>query len=114
MMLGAGWISYEHYTENMWDNSFKRHDYGVLLNPTHYEVDYAPAYDLSKIEIPTIAISAFSDFGLPSYEWLLDESKSGFKSSNIIHKEVIYGDHLSFIWGQNMTFMQTVIRVLKQ
>ena len=73
-------------------------------------------YDLSKIDVKTIILSGDLDTSATPADvaWLLDESQSGFKSSNVVFSSHYYLNHYGFVYSSVMTYFDVVPMLIKK
>lgn len=98
------------------------YDYGPTENQQRYGegVTEAPIVDLSKVQnagVPIVLLAATEDrLGtLEDVRWAREQiMDNGFGSDILIHYEEIKAGHISFFVGKDMSYMDTVLKYIKE
>jgi len=98
---------------NYWSNKMEKYDYGSIGNVWHYGSIWPPTYDISKIPGP---IALF--FG--TQDRLADPKDGEWLRKTLNPKSIVYQNttipagHLTFLWGKDMSYFNTVISLSRQ
>ena len=96
---GSGWRNLDHFSQIINSKQFQRYDYGKDINLEKYGTETPPLYNLSQCGVK---IGVFHGDLDPAsnpidIDWLLDESQSGFRSSELlVFKKEYHFLHESF------------------
>jgi hypothetical protein len=106
MPAGAGYKTYVHYGQlaAQEKEAFKRFDYeSKSENQKHYGQDYAPDYDLSKVDVPMAMLSGSIDVlaDPADVKWTHEQLKH-----TIVFFHEYYMDHQSFAIAKNMAWFE--------
>lgn len=112
---GTSIMDMEHWQQNLnWSpQGFKKFDYGQTTNMQVYGQPTPPDYDLTRVPGP-IAFFFGTEDRLSTPEdgdWLLSQIP---KSSQAYVKRDLAAGHLTFLWGLDMSFFNTVIALANQ
>mmetsp|Transcript_18858 Transcript_18858/g.18840 ORF Transcript_18858/g.18840 Transcript_18858/m.18840 type:complete len:391 (-) Transcript_18858:27-1199(-) len=94
-------------------SKMEKYDYGSVGNLYHYGSIFPPTYDISKIPGP---IALF--FGI--YDRLADPKDGDWLRKNLNSKSIVYLNttmpfgHLTYLWGKDLSYLNTVISLAKQ
>ena len=109
----ASWKQLMHYAQFISNGNFAEYDYGKpTKNNKKYGQTQAPEIDVSKISHVPVAmfVGKQDDLATPAdTQWARDQIKT-----TIYYEELDNFDHGSFMLGKDMSFMDTVLKLVKQ
>jgi len=101
---GTSTMNIAHWCQGVKVDKFQMYDYGCGLfscdNIKHYGQKTPPAYDLSKVTVPTALYAGTEDdlADLTDVQTLIDQ----LPDSTVVHHDTIQGfAHLDFTWGKD-------------
>ena len=108
---GTSVLNMKHWQQMMNYEEYKvqRFDFGEL-NKEVYGQDFPPIFDFTQIPGPIALFYGSCDrlADVKDVNWLQDQLKD-----SVVYSEQLYFGHASFMWGKNMTYFDTVIRLVK-
>ncbi|KAL7287741.1 hypothetical protein TKK_0018124 [Trichogramma kaykai] len=89
-----------HYAQGISSKDFRMYDYGKEKNLAKYNDEKPPAYDISKIQVPTAFFWGKNDFlAIPEdVKRLYDQLPNKIASVEVDHPRF---NHLDFLWGRD-------------
>lgn len=98
-----------HFAQMVKSGKFQKFDYGKSENIKRYNQEYAPSYNVSKVEVPVALYTGSND-------WLADPTDVNtnlkpFLPNVILHKNIDAWNHLDFVWGinaKNMIYLDII------
>ena len=112
---GNGWRNLVHFGQIIQAKRFQRYDYGdEKMNLQKYGAPRPPEYDLSKIKNKMAIFAGESDTlsDPKDVAWLLDENQSHLNHKLIVEYLPLKGGHDTFMMGEDMSYLNTVIKIL--
>jgi pimeloyl-ACP methyl ester carboxylesterase len=112
---GTSTLNMEHWQQmtNYLTNKVQKYDYGATGNLANYGTKDAPQYDFTKIPGPIALFTGKEDRlgDVTDEEWL----EKTIPSASVVYKveEPTFG-HLTFLWGKDMSYFNTVIALANQ
>lgn len=109
---GTSLRDFEHILQMTKNETFQKFDFkNETENFRRYGQISPPAYNLSNVDIPLYLYSGIYDelADLDDFHYLLDKL-NGTKSVNVTYIE---GGHASFLWGNNMSFLNKILQQIQ-
>jgi len=87
-----------HYSQNISEMRFGAYDWqSIEENSRHYGQPLPPAYNLAKMEVPTVIFSAVRDTVSP----LSEQHNIKAALPNVVDTREVDLTHIGFLWGKN-------------
>lgn len=118
---GGSAKSFLHYAQSISSEKFELFDYGSsAMNNLKYGQSSPPEVDLKKIENTKVPVAMFvgneDDLAdIEDTEWVRDQIlDDGWGSDVLVHYEEFEAGHYSFMVGENMKYLESLVHLISK